>query len=138
MKAILYFVASGRVRDGHKEAATVIAAESGKKVVFRNGTVAEGTGERPEPNEGVAGVIPSQYAGFDRYDDKGKLTKAAPSLVETGDGEEVELNEIGLPVGSPDNIETLREALTDAGVEFHPRNKLEKLTDLYRSEVLGA
>jgi len=133
MKAILYFVAAGFVRDSHKQAATAINAETGKKVVFRNGTSASLTGEKPEPNDGVAGQVPEPYAAFTRYDDKGKVIgKAEPvaPLVALADRK---LNAIGLPDGDgcPEDRETLKAALDAEGIEYHGNAKTEKLVDLY-------
>ena len=130
MKAILYFVAAGFVRDTHREAAKTIADATGKKVVFRNGSANDS--EKPEANEGVAGEVPKNYADFDRYDDNGKLAKgeipASASLVT-----DRKLNAIGLPddEGCPETRDDLKAALTAEGIEYHGNASTEKLAALY-------
>jgi hypothetical protein len=131
MKAILFFVAAGIVREAHKEAATAINAATGKKVVFRNGSVADN--EKAEACEGVAGdPIPAPYANLPRYDNAGKLAKegapaAAAPLTDR------KLNAIGLPDGEgcPEDREALKAALEAEGIDFHEKAKTEKLADLY-------
>ena len=134
MKAILFFVAAGIVLDSHRQAAAAIAAKTGKKVVFRNGTSPDLTNEKPEANEGVAGKVPKAYADFPRYNDAGELespgTAPAP-----GNPDNKPLNLLGLPEGSPDNREDLKRALEEMGVEFHPNAKTDKLADLFREAV---
>lgn len=131
MKAILFFVAAGFVRDSHKEAATAINAVTGKKVVFRNATSATLTGEKPEPNDGVAGDVPDTYSAFPRYDNAGELVSGgeAPAPAAT----DRKLNAIGLPDGEgcPEDRDALKEALEAEEIGFHPNTKLEKLVDLY-------
>jgi hypothetical protein len=131
MKAILFFVAAGIVREAHKEAATAINAATGKKVVFRNGSI-EGN-ERAETCEGTAGApIPPQYADLPHYDNAGKLTKEAakPASLAVVDRK---LNSIGLPDGEgcPEDRESLKAALDAEGIEYHANAKTEKLAELY-------
>lgn len=130
MKAILYFVPNGNATEENLNAAKVIATKQSMRVVFRNATVAEDTGESPEPNEGVAGEVPSTYRHFAQYCDKGTLSQDATPLEPV---EAAKLTEDGLPIDK----EAMKQALTDAGVEFHPKYNLEKLTALYVSEVLN-
>lgn len=133
MKAILFFVAAGLVRDSHREAAAKIAEVTGKRVVFRNASSAAQSGEKPEPNEGVAGAVPAPYSAFPRFDDagavasKGEAPKAATSPAER------KLNAIGLPDGEgcPEDRESLKAALDAEGIEYHGNAKTEKLADLY-------
>jgi hypothetical protein len=137
MKAILFFVPSGRVTDSHKEEGTALAAATGKKVVFRNSTIAISTGEKPEPCEGVAGTIPPAYAArFPSYDAKGNATVPEGGLL-APEGRIVEMNVLGLPKGCPDDRNALKAALKDEGVEFHPNTKTETLVDLFRATVLA-
>lgn len=133
MKAILYFVAAGFVRDAHKAAATTINAATGKKVVFRNATTATLTGEKPEPNDGVAGAVPEPYASFLTYDDAGNVVGEAPKVSAFAPLSERPLNSIGLPAneGCPEDREELKEALDAEGIEYHGNAKTEKLADLY-------
>lgn len=51
---------------------------------------------------------------------------------ETGAG----VNALGLPLGSPDTLEGLRDALATHGVEQHPNTKLERMVSLYRKHIL--
>lgn len=137
MKAILFFVPSGRVNASHKADATALSAATGKKVFFRNSSVARSTGENPEPCEGVAGDVPDTYAArFPTYSMEGKATapEGGLSLVEGPAGE---LNALGLPKGCPEDRNAMKQALTDEGVEFHPNMKTEKLIDLFREAVLA-
>lgn len=58
-----------------------------------------------------------------------------------GDGEAViergpALNELGLPIGHPDTLEGLKEALAVAGKEQHPNAKLEKVLATYKKFIL--
>lgn len=134
MKAILYFVANGNATQGHIHSAGVIAEKNSMRVVFRNGTVAEDTGENPEPNEGVAGEVPSTYQKFTCYGDDGKISKQGEKEPESEETAEApKLTEDGLPIDKA----ALKQALTEAGVDFHPKYNIEKLTALYVSEVLG-
>lgn len=132
MKAILFFVAAGFVRDSHKEAATAINAVTGKKVVFRNATSATLTGEKPEPNDGVAGDVPDTYSDFPRYDNAGELVSGGEAPADAPKADR-KLNAIGLPDGEgcPEDRDALKEALEAEGIEFHGNAKLEKLVDLY-------
>lgn len=132
MKAILYFVSSGIVREAHREAATAINAKTNKRVVFRNSTVADG--EKAEENEGVAGeVIPANYERFSRYNDKGTLVEEGrlPDIATSAASRK--LNVIGLPDGEgcPEDRDGIKEALEAEGVEFHGNAKTEKLVELY-------
>ncbi len=137
MKAILFFVPSGRVLDSHKQAATALAAATGKKVVFRNSTIAVSTGEKPETCEGVAGTIPPAYAArFASYDAEGNAT-VPEGGIPGPEGVIVEINALGLPKGCPDDRNALKQALKDEGVEFHPNTKTETLVDLFRVKVLA-
>ncbi len=137
MKAILFFVASGRVLDSHKGTATDIAAKSGKRVVFRNASLANSTGENPEQCEGVTGLVPEAYAArFPTYDAEGNATPPEGGLTVL-DGPAPELNALGLPKGCPEDKEALKEALKDEGVDFHPRMGVEKLVTLFRETVLA-
>lgn len=133
MKAILFFVAAGFVRDSHKQAATAINAATGKKVVFRNGTSASLTGEKPEPNDGVAGDVPKPYEAFTRYDDTGNVIGKGEPVAAPSPLADRKLNAIGLPDGDgcPEDREGLKAALEAEGIEFHGNAKLEKLVDLY-------
>lgn len=134
MKAILYFVANGNATQAHIHSAGVIAEKNSMRVVFRNGTVAEDTGENPEPNQGVAGEVPSTYRKFTCYDDDGEVSKWAEKEPESEEIDEApKLTEEGLPIDKA----ALKQALTEAGVDFHPKYNIEKLTALYVSEVLG-
>ena len=137
MKAILYFVSAGRVRDSHKEAATAINTVTNSKVVFRNASSAAASSELPEANEGVAGLVPEAYNKFTHYDDKGEVISkqviASPAVTDR------KLNSIGLPDGEgcPNDREELKEALEAHGIEFHGNSKLEKLVDLYLAHFYG-
>lgn len=131
MKAILFFVAAGIVREHHREAATAINAATNKRVVFRNGSV--GDAERPEANEGVAGFpIPAAYASAPHYDNAGKLISAGEAPA-AGDAPERKLNAFGVPDedGAPTDRESLKSVLDDAGVEYHANASTEKLVGLY-------
>jgi hypothetical protein len=132
MKSILYFVRAGRVSDAHKKAAEVIKKETGFPVSFRNGTVAEISGENPEACHGVAGQVPARYDKFTRYNDKG-VAASAKASEEKEDGA---VGELGLPEGHPANIKDLKKALKEAGLEFHGRAKSEVLVELYRDHFL--
>jgi len=132
MKAILFFVAAGIVSEANCKTADAIAKETGKRVVFRNASSAEQTSERPEPNDGVAGVVPSTYKAFPRYDDAGKL--ASEGEVTTEDAPEQALNALGLPEGHPDDKEGLKAALASEGVDFHPNTGINKLVALYKEQ----
>lgn len=46
-------------------------------------------------------------------------------------------NAIGLPIGHPDTLEGLKEALAVAGKEQHPNAKLEKVLANYKKEFLA-
>lgn len=133
---ILYFVKSGKVRDEHKKAASAIEFENRNfNVVFRNSTVEDQTSDFPEKADGVAGKVPAKYQGYAVYDDDGELTKAEstkPKELEAAS----EVNELGLPKGSPSNREELVEALQSRDIKFHARANVEKLTDLYRANFL--
>lgn len=133
MKAILYFVAAGFVSDVHKEAAKTIAEKTNKKVVFRNSTSATASGENPEPNEGVAGLVPNTYSAFSRYDDEGKETKGLESLDQSEELHNRPLNAIGLPDGDgcPEDRDALKAALDSEGIAYHANFRTEKLVDLY-------
>lgn len=126
---IIFFVHAGLVRDADRKAAANIHRETGVKVVFRNGTPRPN--ERPEQAVGVAGKVPPEYAGLPVYDAAGKcISEGAPAPIE--DAGEARLNSIGLPEGSPETRDGLKDALTEAGVVFHGNAKLEKLADIYR------
>lgn len=131
MKAILYFVAAGIVRDGHRDAATAINRETGKKVVFRNSDTAEN--EKPEANEGVAGRVPSNYESFTKYSDSGKVTAKGEIPAPSSLVADRPLNAIGLPDGEgcPEDRDALKAALEAEGIEFHANAKTEKLVELY-------
>lgn len=134
MKAILFFVAAGLVRDAHRDAAAKIAETTGKRVVFRNGSSAAQSGEKPEPNEGVAGKVPAPYAAFPAYDDNGQLvSKGTAPEGSTSPAAERKLNAIGLPDGEgcPTDRESLKAALDAEGIEYHGNAKTDKLADLY-------
>lgn len=130
MKAILFFVAAGFVRESHREAAAAINAATGKRVVFRNATSAAVTNEKPEANEGVAGDVPPQYASFPRFDDAGQLVSGGDAQG-TPAAPEGPKNALGLPQGAPEDRESLKAALDDAGIEYHGNAKTEKLADLW-------
>ncbi len=49
---------------------------------------------------------------------------------------ETETNSLGLPEGSPDNIEGIKAAMKAKGVKFHHLAKEKKLVAIYRAEVL--
>lgn len=148
MKAILFFTAFAVATKPEIEAAETISKETGKRVVFRNGSIAAQSAEAPEPCLGYAGLVPES----DAYKNKTVFTAgkapAAPKEKEPltvvsssdndgeGEGEEPELNKIGLPLGSPESAKDLKKALDDAEVEYHSRAKVAILADLYRSEVL--
>lgn len=76
---------------------------------------------------------------------QGKTLKEAREILATsGDsnkGEQPEpgnsLNAIGLPMGSPDTIEGLFAAFSEAGKDQHPNSKLEKLVKLYSKTFLS-
>ena len=137
MKAILFFVAGGRVGDSHKSDATALSTATGKKVVFRNSSLARSTGENPEACEGVAGDVPENYAArFPTYSMEGKATVPEGGLTVL-DAPAGELNALGLPKGCPEDRNALKQALTDEGVEFHPNMRTEKLIDLFREAVLA-
>lgn len=130
MNAILYFVTAGFVRESHREAASIIAEKTGKKVVFRNATGYET--ETPEDNEGVAGLVPAAYARATRYDDEGAVVSpgcASPSIP----AGERKLNAIGLPDGdgNPEDRDGLKGALKAEGIDFHGNAKTDTLVDLY-------
>jgi len=133
---ILFFVRGGRVDDDAKTAATSIAAASGKRVVFRNATVAKQTNENPEPCAGVAGLAPDNYKErFPFHSTEGVSSVPEGGLVALD--APVELNSLGLPVGCPDDRDALKEALKAEGVDFHPNNKTETLVNLFKNEVLA-
>ena len=135
---ILFFVKSGLASDKDQTGATALAAKTGKRVVFRNATVAKQTNEKPEPCIGVAGLVPPAYAAaFPVYDADGNATppEGGLSVVDTP---APELNALGLPKGCPEDRDALKEALTMAKVEFHPNMKTDKLIDLFRAAVLAA
>lgn len=134
MKAILFFVTAGIVAESQKAVAAVINSQTGKKVVFRNGTSAALSGEKPEPNDGVAGNVPATYASFTRYDDEGNVISKGETFSESlAHPSERKLNAIGLPDGEdcPENREALKAALDAEGIEYHGNAKTEKLADLY-------
>lgn len=133
MKAILFFVAAGLVRDTHRETAAKIAETTGKRVVFRNASSAAQSGEKPEPNEGVAGAVPAPYAAFPRFDEAGQLVSKGDAPEASTSPAERKLNAIGLPDGEgcPEDRESLKAALDAEGIEFHGNAKTDKLADLY-------
>lgn len=137
MKAILFFVPAGRVNDSHKADATALSTATGKRVVFRNSSLARSTGENPEPCDGVAGDVPDNYAArFPTYSMDGEAQAPEGGLTVLA-GPAPELNALGLPKGCPEDRNALKEALTNEGVEFHPNMKTEKLIDLFREAVLA-
>jgi hypothetical protein len=142
MKAIIFFVAFGRPLAEDIDAAKTIADHANERVVFRNGSLAAQNSEAPEPCLGYAGIVPESEA----YQTKPTYTINEDGEVETvepGDGivkfeQEAEVNEIGLPIGSPDNRDDLKAALDEAEVEYHGNAKTNVLVALYLSEVLVA
>ena len=144
MKAILFFVAAGVVLPRHQDAAKAIADKTGKRVVFRNSSVAES--EKPEANEGVAGAVPENYKAFTQYGDKGattskgdaNVTNRDPGILKTdattpaGTGER-KLNALGVPDedDAPTDRDGLKGILTEQGIEFHGNAKTETLVALY-------
>ncbi len=135
---ILFFVKSGLASDKDQTAATELAAKTGKRVVFRNATVAKVTNEKPEPCIGVAGLVPDAYAAaFPVYALDGTVTQPEGGA-DIVDMPKPELNALGLPKGCPEDRDALKEALTMAKVEFHPNMKTDKLIDLFRAAVLEA
>ena len=136
MKAIIYFVALGRASSADISAAKLISEHTSERVVFRNGTIAAQNSEAPEPCIAYAGLVPKSEA----YETKpvfsvkdGKVVEAKASQ---GEDSSEELNSIGLPIGSPDSRKDLKEALEEAGIEFHGNAKTDTLAELYRDEVL--
>lgn len=130
MKAILFFVAAGIVRESDRLTAAAIAKATDKRVVFRNATSAAVSNEKPEANEGVAGAVPPQYASFPRFDDAGQLVSGGEAG-NTPAAPEGPKNALGLPQGAPEDRESLKAALDDAGIEYHGNAKTEKLADLW-------
>ena len=139
MKAILYFVKSGRVTDEHVGIAETIKNATGKKVVFRNSTAAAESGESPEPNEGVAGDIPARYQMATLYDDEGTVLQASSEFVEAdGEPSPVATNALGLKgVNPPNDREELKAYLEGEGVPFHPSAPTNKLILLYNEYLFA-
>lgn len=144
MNRILFFISAGRVREFDRSAASAINEATGKPVVFRNGTMGDGA---MEDCAGVAGkCIPAQYASKPHYSLTGELVDTpAPEAPEAStDGDSAKetpsgnLNALGLPEGHPPTRDAIKEALENAGVEFHPNAKTEKLVDLYRTTFNAA
>ncbi len=73
-------------------------------------------------------TLPEARAYLAENSDKGK----GEAIVER----EPALNEIGLPIGHPTTLEGLKEALANAGLEQHPRQKLEKTLANYKAQFL--
>ena len=128
MKAIIYFVALGRPQKADIEAAKLISEHTSERVVFRNGTIAAQNSEAPEPCLAYAGLVPKSEA----YETKpifsvNSKNKVVESKASKEEDSSKDLNSIGLPIGSPDSRDALKEALKEAGIEFHGNAKTEKL-----------
>lgn len=75
---------------------------------------------------------------------KGHTLAEARAILAEADGNKGEqpegtagLNALGLPQGSPDTVEALREVLAENGFEQHPNAKLERMVSIYRKQVLA-
>ena len=135
MRAIIFFVPFGKASEENIKDAKLISESSGERVVFRNGSLAAQYDEVPEPALGYAGLVPDLegYKGKTIYGvANGKVAKGEAPEPE----DKPELNKLGLPIGSPETREELKEALNEADIEFHGNAKTAILAELYSSEIL--
>ena len=138
MKAIIYYVPFGRPLEDDTANAKLIAAETGERVVFRNGSLASSNSEAPEPCVGYAGQVPDSEAYKTKpvysVNEDGEVSKDAEP--ETDAEDEEETNKLGLPLGSPETAKELKAVFDEHEIEYHKSAKVGVLVDLYRSEIL--
>lgn len=136
MKAIIFFVAFGRASADDVKNAKLIAQATDERVVFRNASVASASGEKPEPCEAYAGLVPDTeaYKGKAVY----SVNKSGEVVKDVSDEDEEteELNKIGLPIGSPTTAKELKAVFDEHELEYHKGAKIGALVELYRSEIL--
>ena len=135
MNAILYFTKSGRATEKALKEIELLKNHTKELVLFRNGTLALSTGEKPEACLGYAGEVPESddYKSKTIYKIKGGEVVA---IEPEGDEAELPLNKIGLPEGSPTTAKGLKEVFTEMELEFHKSAPLNVLVELYKNEVL--